>query len=90
MADIPADKPRKPHRSWNRRKHARVGEILAAAAQIAAEKGYEKLRMAEVAQRAGVTKGTVYLYFINKDDLIRRVTDWRAPVEIAAEAPATE
>jgi AcrR family transcriptional regulator len=79
-----------PPRRWHRRKHARVNEILAAAARIAAEKGYEKLRMAEVAERAGVTKGTVYLYFINKADLVRRVAEWRAPVEIAAEAPAAE
>jgi Transcriptional regulator len=76
----------KARRRWHRRKHARVDEILAAAAQIAVEKGYEKLRMAEVAERAGVTKGTVYLYFINKDDLIRRVAELRIP-EIAAEAP---
>jgi AcrR family transcriptional regulator len=41
--------------------------------------------MAEVAERAGVTKGTVYLYFINKDDLIRRLADWTTPA--AAEAP---
>jgi AcrR family transcriptional regulator len=67
-------RPPKPLPRWKRRKHARVGEILAAAAQIAAEKGLEKLRMSDIAERAGVTKGTVYLYFVNKADVISRIS----------------
>lgn len=66
-------KPAKPRRHWNRRKHARTSEILAAAAAIVAEKGPGALKMAAIAERAGVTKGTVYLYFINKADVLARL-----------------
>lgn len=58
-------------RRWQRRKHARTAEILAAAAQIVEEKGWDMLRMADIARRAGITKGTIYLYYTNKDAVIR-------------------
>ncbi len=47
--------------------------ILKAAASVFNEKGYAKASMAEIARKAGVADGTVYLYFKNKDDLIRGV-----------------
>lgn len=66
---ITPDRP--PSRRWQRRKHARASEILEAAAQIAAETGPDSLHMANIAARAGITKGTIYLYFANKDELLR-------------------
>jgi AcrR family transcriptional regulator len=56
---------------WKRRKAARPAEILAAALACFAERGFTATRMDDVAARAGVTKGTVYLYFPNKEELFK-------------------
>ena len=56
---------------WRRRKDARPAEILDAALAVFAEKGYAATRMDDIAQRAGVTKGTIYLYFESKDAVFR-------------------
>ena len=56
-----------------RRKAARPGEIAAAALACFAERGFAATRLEEVAQRAGVTKGTLYLYFPNKEELFKAV-----------------
>ena len=58
---------------WRRRSDARPGEIAAAALEVFAERGFAGARMEEIARRAGVTKGTVYLYFPSKEDLFRAV-----------------
>ena len=58
---------------WRRRKEARPGEILAAALDEFVDRGYAATRLEDVARRAGVTKGTVYLYFTNKEDLFKAV-----------------
>src|ERR671925_266948 len=58
---------------WRRRKDARPGEILAAALACFAERGFAATRLDEVAGRAGVTKGTVYLYFPSKEELFKAV-----------------
>ncbi|CAG0966767.1 partial putative HTH-type transcriptional regulator YfiR, partial [Rhodocyclaceae bacterium] len=50
-----------------RRKEARPGEIAAAALELFVEKGFAATRLDDVAARAGVSKGTVYLYFENKE-----------------------
>jgi AcrR family transcriptional regulator len=60
-------------RRWRRRSEARPGEILDAALDLFVEKGFSAARMEEIAQRAGVTKGTVYLYYDSKDALFRAV-----------------
>ena len=52
-----------------RRKEARPGELLAAALELFVEKGFAATRVEEVAQRAGVSKGTVYAYFPSKEKL---------------------
>jgi AcrR family transcriptional regulator len=54
---------------WRRRKEARPQEILAAALASFAEHGFAATRLDDVALRAGVTKGTLYLYFPNKQKL---------------------
>lgn len=62
-----------PSARWRRRKEDRPGEILAAALACFAERGYAATRLDDVAQRAGITKGTLYLYFPNKEELFKAV-----------------
>jgi AcrR family transcriptional regulator len=58
---------------WERRPDARPQEILDAALTIFAAKGYANTRLEEVAELAGVTKGTIYHYFASKDELLIEV-----------------
>ena len=58
---------------WQRRKDARPEEILAAALDVFVERGFARARLEEVARRAGVTKGTIYLYFKSKETLFKAV-----------------
>lgn len=54
-----------------RRKDARPGEILAAALTLFHTKGFAASKIEDVARAAGVTKGTVYLYFSSKEELFK-------------------
>jgi TetR/AcrR family transcriptional regulator len=56
-----------------RRKEARPGELLDAALDLFVEKGFSATRVEEVAARAGVSKGTLFLYFPSKEDLFKAV-----------------
>jgi len=56
-----------------RRKEARPGELLDAALDLFVEKGFAATRSEEVAARAGVSKGTLFLYFPTKEDLFKAV-----------------
>jgi len=56
---------------WRRRKHARPQEILEAALAVFAEKGFAAARMDEIATRARVSKGTIYLYFPSKEAVFK-------------------
>lgn len=56
---------------WRRRKEARPQEILEAALAVFAEKGFSAARMEDISRRAGVTKGTIYLYFESKEALFK-------------------
>jgi AcrR family transcriptional regulator len=56
-----------------RRKEARPGELLNAALDLFVEKGFSATRVEEVAARAGVSKGTLFLYFQSKEDLFKAV-----------------
>lgn len=58
----------KPRR---RRKDARPAEVLDAALEVFCEKGFAAARMDDIAARAGVAKGTLYLYFPSKDEIFR-------------------
>jgi len=64
---------KKPQPRWARRKDARPEEIIAAALDLFVERGYASTRLEDVAARAGVSKGTLYLYFENKEDLFKAV-----------------
>lgn len=58
---------------WKRRKEDRPGEILAAALKTFASKGFTATRLDEVAKAAGISKGTLYLYFESKEALFKAV-----------------
>lgn len=65
--------PTPPAPARRRRKEARPQELLAAALELFAEKGFAATRSEEVAARAGVSKGTLYLYFPSKEELFKAV-----------------
>jgi len=56
-----------------RRKLARPQELLDAALDLFVEKGFAATRSEEVASRAGVSKGTLYLYYPSKEELLKEV-----------------
>ena len=60
-------------RRWTRRKEARPEEITAAALELFVERGFANTRLEDVAARAGISKGTLYLYFANKEELFKAV-----------------
>jgi len=62
-----------PEPRFQRRKEDRPAEITAAAMQTFSEKGYDATRVEEVAKRAGVSKGLLYLYFKTKEELFKAV-----------------
>jgi TetR/AcrR family transcriptional regulator len=74
-----------------RRKEARPGELLEAALDLFVEKGFAATRSEEVAARAGVSKGTLFLYFQSKEELFKavvrenisgRFTEWRQEMDV--------
>lgn len=60
---------------FRRRPEARPEELLEAALTVFGEQGYRATTLEEVAKRAGVSKGTIYLYFASKDDLFRAMVE---------------
>jgi AcrR family transcriptional regulator len=58
---------------WARRKESRPSELLAAALDSFVEYGFAATRLEDVAAKAGVSKGTLYLYFKNKEELFKAV-----------------
>jgi AcrR family transcriptional regulator len=56
-----------------RRKHARPRELLDAALSLFIERGFAATRTEEIASRAGVSKGTLYLYFDRKEELLEEL-----------------
>src|ERR1700694_1040595 len=82
-----ATKPAKPR--WRRRKNARPKEIIAAALEVFADRGFAATKLEDVARRAGVTKGTIYLYFENKEALFKAIVrETIVPVIVKGEAVA--
>jgi TetR/AcrR family transcriptional regulator len=74
----------------SRRKEARPGELLSAALDLFVDKGYAATRVEEVAARAGVSKGTLFLYFHSKealfqavvrDNIAGRFAEWNAELD---------
>jgi len=67
---------------WKRRKEARPEEILDAALKLFTEKGFSSTRMVDVAKAAGISKGTLYLYFDSKESIFRDVVQQRITPQI--------
>ncbi|HEX5829712.1 MAG TPA: helix-turn-helix domain-containing protein [Gemmatimonadaceae bacterium] len=62
---------------WERRPEERPRELLDAAFRVFAANGYRATRLEQVAEAAGVTKGTIYHYFRNKEELFLRAVEQR-------------
>lgn len=62
-----------PQPRFRRRKEERPQEITAAAFEAFAKNGYAATRVDDVARRAGVSKGLLYLYFKTKEELFKAV-----------------
>jgi AcrR family transcriptional regulator len=76
--------------SRRRLKEARPQQLLDAALELFVEKGFAATRAEEVAQRAGVSKGTLYLYYPSKEELLKAVIREHLSSRIAAGAAAAE
>jgi AcrR family transcriptional regulator len=70
---MPRTAVKRPKPRWRRRKDARPEEILMAALDVFADRGFAATKLEDVARRAGVTKGTIYLYFKNKEALFKAI-----------------
>lgn len=66
-------KPTEDAPRWRRRAEARPAEIVQAAYDVFAEKGFAAARLDDIAARAGVSKGALYLYFETKQDIFEAV-----------------
>jgi AcrR family transcriptional regulator len=74
MARQHLDKSTKPCTPrWQRRPDDRPEELIDAALQVFGERGFARARLEDVGRRAGVSKGTVYLYFDSKESLFREM-----------------
>ena len=78
----PAD-PIKPLHARLRRKEARPLELLDAALALFVEHGFAATRIEDVAARAGVSKGTLYLYYPSKEELLKEVIRHKVVNQIA-------
>ncbi len=64
-----------PAPKFRRRSEARPDEILDAAMGVFAERGFDAARMDDIAARAGVSKGAIYLYFDSKEALLKGLVE---------------
>jgi AcrR family transcriptional regulator len=69
---------------FRRRKADRPAEIIQAALAVFAEKGFAAAKLEDIARRAGVSKGAIYLYFETKEDIFRAVVGQAIAPNIAA------
>ena len=53
----------------------RIQDIMIAARSVFTEKGYDEALISDIAERAGVVEGSIYRFFVNKRDLLRRVVE---------------
>ena len=66
-----AGKVRPPVPIRRRRKEQRPAEIIDAALEEFGRRGFAATRLEDVAERVGVTKGTIYFYFKDKEELFK-------------------
>lgn len=60
---------------WRRLPEERPRQLIDAAFEVFSDQGLEGARLDEIARRAGVSKGTIYLYFASKEELFRAVVE---------------
>lgn len=77
MRDLPIESPAAPPRRVpsQRRSRERVERILAVATELIAEGGSDAMRMSEVAERAGISIGSLYQYFPDRSAVIRTLAE---------------
>ena len=75
--------PNKPVHARLRRKEARPLELLDAALALFVEHGFAATRIEDVAALAGVSKGTLYLYYPSKEELLKEVIRHKVVNQIA-------
>ncbi len=78
-----------PAHRWKRRPEERPSQILDAAIEVFESRGLAGARLEEIAEAAGISKGTIYLYFESKEALFRAVVE-RTILEAAREFPKRE
>jgi AcrR family transcriptional regulator len=69
---------------WKRRPDARPDEIMTAALAVFGDVGFARAKLDDIAGRAGVSKGTLYLYFDSKEALFREMVTARVATNVAA------
>jgi AcrR family transcriptional regulator len=89
-AAVPVAKPRARAPRWQRRPETRPQQILEAAFRVFGTRGLHQATLDDVARAAGITKGTIYLYFPSKAALFTamlkaRVNDIMPPVEATSD-----
>ncbi len=57
-------------RTRGRRRGDKRAQIIEAAIEVFAQKGFQHARISDIARQAGVADGTIYIYFDNKDDIL--------------------
>ena len=82
------DRPRPRKRPQQARSRLTVEAVVEAAAQVLVADGYDALTTTRVAERAGVSIGTLYQYFPDKDDLVAALVEGHLAAEEAALAAA--
>ena len=81
--DGPSSVRRAPPR-WHRRPVERPEEIVRAALTVFGEQGFARARLEDIARRAGIRKGTLYLYFDSKEALFREMVRTKIVAAVAA------
>jgi AcrR family transcriptional regulator len=68
---------------WERKAHERPTALFEAALDVFSNRGYRAARLEEVAEAAGVSKGTIYHYFRNKEDLLGQALESKRTIHLA-------
>lgn len=85
--------PETPHDPrWRRLPSERPAQLIDAALSVFSEHGFAAAKLDEIARRAGVSKGTIYLYFESKEELFKAVVNdiIAAQLRVAHEGPAPQ
>lgn len=88
-SDPASSPPAEVEPRWRRLPEERPAQIIDAAFDVFSDQGLSGARLEEIARRAGVSKGTIYLYFSSKEELFRAVIETKViRVLVAAERDA--